>query len=84
MGDDEGEARTADCTKCTKDSAGHADNGIEHAVDAELPRPEPEIFLLAGMTIASTRPGEAKAVRARAELQAAITERLSSAKTRSG
>lgn len=42
----------------------------------ELPDPEPEMFLLAGVTVAgSCAPGEARAGRARAELQAAIAEK---------
>jgi hypothetical protein len=67
IGDDGGAARTAGCTKCTKDDVGCAGGG-------GLPRPEPELFLLAGVAVARGRLGEARTVRARAELQAAIAE----------
>ncbi len=71
--DSEDAAGTTDCTKCTKDGAGCSGGG-GNGDDSGLPAPEPELFLLAGVTIASMRRDDARAVRARAELQAAIAD----------
>jgi len=66
--DDETEGRTADCTRCTKHDVAGAGAADGHDVESDLPDPEPELFLLAGVTAASACPGEARAVRARAGL----------------
>lgn len=73
IGDGGGEERAADCTKCTKDDVGRAGGEVEGDMKAGLPALEPELFLLAGVRVAKMRPGDAKAVRARAET--AIAER---------
>ncbi len=65
--------RTEDCTNCTKGSGGPPE-AIDRSVDPRLPEPDPELFLLAGLTAARAWPAGARLLRARAELQAAIIE----------
>jgi hypothetical protein len=65
--------RTGDCTNCTKGSVGPPED-IERRAGPGLPEPDPELFLLAGMSAARARPAAARVLRARAELQAAIAE----------
>ena len=65
--------RTEDCTGCTKGSVGPPE-GIDRRAGSGLPEPDPELFLLAGMSAARAWPAGARVLRARAELQAAIAE----------
>ncbi len=65
--------RTEDCTNCTKGSAGPRE-AIDRRADPRLPEPDPELFLLAGLSVARAWPAGARVLRARAELQAAIAE----------
>jgi len=68
-------AMAADCTNCTRtDGVGDGD-AWKHELGAELPEPDPDLFLLAGVAAGSASPREARAHRARAELQAALAER---------
>ncbi len=64
---------TEDCTNCTKGSVGPPE-GSERRAGLGLPEPDPELFLLAGMSAARAWPDGARVLRARAELQAAIAE----------
>jgi hypothetical protein len=76
-GDDGGERRTSNCTRCTKDSMGGAGVEAERGLVTGLPAPEPDLFLLAGVAVAGRcAPAEARIVRAIAGLQAAIGERI--------
>jgi hypothetical protein len=54
-----------------------ADGGVTHHGEggAALPEVDPDLFLFAGVTAGKARPGEARVLRARAELQAALAER---------
>lgn len=64
---------TEDCTNCTKGSVVPAE-AIDPRADPRLPEPDPELFLLAGLSSARAWPAGARVLRARAELQAAIAE----------
>ncbi len=65
--------RTEDCTNCTKGTVGPPE-AINRRADPRLPEPDPELFLLAGLSAARAWPAGAGMLRARAELQAAIAE----------
>jgi hypothetical protein len=69
------EEGTEGCTKCTKPGVAGPGQGCEQMVRAELPEPEPDLFVLAGVAAGRANPGDARALRARAELQAALAER---------
>jgi hypothetical protein len=65
--------RTEECTNCTKGSVGPREAN-ERRAGPGLPEPDPELFLLAGLSAARAWPPGARVLRARAELQAAIAE----------
>jgi len=65
--------RTEDCTNCTKASVGPPEV-LERRAGPGLPEPDPEMFLLAGISAARAWAAGARVLRARAELQAAIAE----------
>ncbi len=65
--------RTEDGTSCTKGSVGPPE-AIARQAGPALPEPDPELFLLAGMSAARAWPAGARVLRARAELPAAIAE----------
>jgi hypothetical protein len=71
--DDRNVSRPDDCTNCTNGNGGPPE-AIDGRGGPRLPEPDPELFLLAGLSAASTWPGGARLLRARAELQAVIAE----------
>jgi len=73
MRDERDRSRPEDCTNCTKGNVGPRDD-IERRAGPGLPEPDPELFLLAGLSAVRAWPAGARVLRARAELQAAIVE----------
>jgi len=65
--------RFEDGTNCAKGIFGPPE-AIDGRADPRLTEPDPELFLLAGVSAARAWPAGARVLRARAELPAAIAE----------